>query len=430
MQAVKKIAWVLLGVAVLTGARTARSQEHLDGIAAIVGDQIILRSEVSQYAFNVALQMNIDIKNNPKKFEQLRRQTLENLIIQKILLEKAKEDTVKVDEAQVDQMLNQQIAAWTQQVGSESKLEEYFGMPINKIRREFRDEVRNRLLVDKVQQQFMQKITITRPEVEEFYRTMKDSLPEVREMVNISHILMQIKARGKAREEALKKIREIRQKILNGADFAAMARLYSEDPGSASRGGELGFIQRGDFVPEFERVAFSLSPGEISDVVETRFGFHIIQMIEKRGEKINVRHILIRLKPTEKDAELTRKLLAAVRDSILQGASFAEMAKKYSDDETTKDNGGNLGWFEVDKLQLPEFKKAIQGLKPGEISEPFRTQYGYHIVKVNARRKAGKLTLEKDWQQIEQMALNYKRSKKFKEWVDNLRKQTYIAIKE
>jgi len=429
----RRITFIGIGLILILGLgtlATARSQERLDGIAAIVGDQIILRSEVSQYAFNLALQMNLDIKKDPQKFESLQKQTLQNLIIQKILLEKAKEDTIKVDDAQVDQMLDQQITAWTRQVGSEAKLEEYFGMPINKIRREFRDEVRNRLLVEKVQQQFMQKVTITRPEVEEFYRTMKDSLPEMREMVNISHILMQIKARGKAREEALKKIREIRQKILNGADFAAMARLYSEDPGSANRGGELGFIQRGDFVPEFEKVAFSLSPGEISDVVETRFGFHIIQLIERRGEKINVRHILIRLKPTEKDAELTRKLLAAVRDSILHGASFEEMAKKYSDDQTTKDNGGNLGWFEVDKLQMPEFKEAIKNLKPGEISEPFRTQYGYHIVKLNAKREAGKLTLDRDWQQIEQMALNYKRSKKFKEWVDTLRKQTYIDIKE
>ncbi len=407
------------------------AQERLDGIAAIVGDQVILHSEVSQYAFNAALQMGIDIKKNPEKFDQLRKQTLENLIIQKILLEKAKEDTVTVDEAQVDQVLNQQISTWVRQVGGESKLEEYFGMPMNKIRREFREEVRNRLLVEKVQQDFMQKITITRPEVEHFYETMKDSLPEVREMVNISHILMQIKARGEARQKALERIREIRNKIMNGADFAAMARLYSEDPGSASRGGELGFIQRGDFVPEFEKVAFSLSPGEVSDIVETRFGFHIIQLIEKRGEKINVRHILIQLKPTEADAEATRKMLAAIRDSIVQGkATFEEMAKKYSDDETTKNNGGNLGWFEVDQLQIPEFKEAIKNLRVGEISEPFRTRYGFHIVKLVDRREAGKLTLDKDWQQIEQMALNYKRTKKFREWVESLRKDTYISIKE
>ncbi len=428
MQFIKRIIFAGFFLILLTGSVSA--QEKLDGIAAIVGDQIILHSEVSQYAFNLALQMKIDIKNNPQKFEQLRKNTLNNLIVQKILLAKAKEDTITVDDAQVDQVLSEQLQSWTQQLGSEAKLEEYFGKPISKIRREFRDEIRNRLLVEKVQQEFVQKITITRPEIEQFYATMKDSLPEMREMVNISHILMNIKARGKAKEEALKKIQEIRQKILNGSDFAAMARLYSEDPGSASKGGELGFIKRGDFVKEFEAVAFNLKPGEVSDVVETRFGLHIIQLIEKRGEKINVRHILIRLKPTESDAEETRAFLETIRDSCLAGADFAEMARRYSDDETSKNNGGNLGWFEFEQLQLPEFREAIKNLKVGEISEPFRTQYGYHIVKLNDRRAAGKLTLEKDWQQIEQMALSYKRTKKFQEWVETLKKNVYISIRE
>lgn len=421
------------GILLITCLVTPQSsgQELLDGIAAIVGDEIILHSEVSQYAFNVALQLQVDIQKNPERFDEIRKKTLEHLIIQKILLAKAKEDTITVDDAQVDQVLDQQIQAWIQQIGGEKKLEEYFGMPLNKIRREFREEIRDRLIVEKVQQEFMQKISITRPEVVEFYNTMKDSLPEMPERVNISHILLEIKARGKAREEALQKIREIRKKIVEGgADFAAMARLYSEDPGSARQGGELGFIQRGDFVKEFEEVAFSLEPGQVSDVVETRFGFHIIQMIERRGEKINVRHILIRLKPTESDVEATRKLIQAIRDSIILGADFGEMARKYSDDNTTKEEGGRLGWFQVDQLQLPEFKEAIQDLQPGEVSKPFRTQFGFHIVKLNARKSGGKLNPDRDWEEIEQIALNYKRNREFKKWVEELKKNVYIAIKE
>lgn len=405
-------------------------QERLDGIAAIVGDEVILHSEVNQFAAQLAIQNRIDLRKHPEKFNELRKISRENLVIQKILLAKAREDTITVDDARVDEELDKQIQIWSQQLGSESKIEEYFGIPVSRIKRQFREEVKNRLMVETLQSQYVQKITITRPEVERFYETMKDSLPEMKDMVKISHILRKIRAGGEGRDEALKKIQDIRRRILAGEDFSQLARQYSEDPGSASRGGELGFISRGDFVKEFEEVAFHLQEGELSEIVETQFGFHLIQVVERRGEKINVRHILIRLRPSEDDDRYTREFLSTIRDSIILGSDFAEMARKYSDDKTTADKGGNLGWFEVEQLQVREFKEALKGMEVGDVSEPFRTEFGYHIIKLDDRREGGKLSLKRDWQQIEQMALARKRSKAMKKWVDELRKQVYVEIKE
>ncbi len=402
----------------------------LDGIAAIVDEEIILHSELTQFTIQLALQLKIDLQKEPEKFDELRRATLENLITQKVLLSKAKEDTVIVEEQQVEEILNNQIQQWTQQLGSISKVEEYFDMPIGKIKRQFQEDVRNRLMVERTQQMFVQTITITRQEVERFFRTMQDSLPEINEMVHIRVLLREVRAGGKGKEEAFKKISEIRDRIVNGEDFATLAKENSEDPGSVSAGGELGLIQRGDFVHEFEETAFKLKPGDISEIIETKFGLHIIKLIEKRGERINVRHILIQLKAGSSDAEKTREFLAAIKDSIQTEDDFIKMAEKYSHDATSNDNGGDLGWFEVEGLQIPEFKKALEGLEIGGVSQPFLTEFGYFIIRLDEKREGGKLNLEDDWQQLEQFALNQKSSKKMQEWVEDLKTKIYIELKE
>ncbi|RKY93008.1 parvulin peptidyl-prolyl isomerase [candidate division KSB1 bacterium] len=421
--------FVLVVTVFVCSTTLAWSQQLLDGIAAIVGDEIILESEVAQYAATLALQMKLDIQNEPQKFNELQKNSLQNLIVQKILLTKAREDTIVVEDSQVEQVLEQQINQWIQQIGSERKVEEYFGSSMNKIKRRVRKEIREHLMVEKLQQQKLQEVKITRQEVEQFYQTNRDSLPELKESVEISHILLQVTPGAESKQQAREKIAGILERLRSGEDFAELARQYSEDPGSAAKGGELGFIQRGDFVKDFEEKAFALQPGQISDIVETQFGFHIIQMLERRGEKINVRHILIRTRPTKADEERTLKLLLAIRDSCLAGADFAEMAKRYSNDETTADKGGYLGWFEVEKLQLPEFKSVVKELKIGEISQPFRTRFGYHIVKLLNRREGGKLSLQRDWEQIEQWALMDKRSRAMQKWVEELKKNLYIEIK-
>lgn len=405
------------------------SQNRLDGIAAIVGDEIILHSEVNQLSINMALQMKLDVSKETEELQKIKKDVLEDLITSKILLDKARQDTVVADDQQIEQVLEDQVKQWVQQLGTESKVEEYFGLPISKIKKQFREEVRNRLMVERVQQNYVQKVSITRPEVETFYATFKDSIPQVGEMVKISAILREVRATGTGREEALSKIKQLRERIVNGEDMGEIAKVYSEDPGSASRGGELGLIQRGDFVQEFEEVAFKLEPGVISEVVETKYGFHIIKLIERRGEKINVRHILIQLEPTDEDAQVTKEFLVSIADSCRDGGDFAKFAEKHSQDETSSGNGGSLGWFQVDQLQIKEFKDALFGMKPGDISYPFKTEYGYFIIRLDDHREAGELSLENDWQQIEQFALNRKRAEQLGEWVNELRGKIYIEIK-
>jgi len=412
----------------MSGIR-AQQPQIVDGIAAIVGNEIVLRSEVNQFTLNTALQMGIDLQKNPQKIKELRRQVLENLIVQKILLQKAHEDSIEVDDNQVEQALDNQIKQWTQQMGSKEAVEKYFGGSINKIKRKFREDVKNRMLVDKLQQEQFQKIHISRPEVEQFYKTMKDSLPKRGTSVELSHILLTVKPGKAAKEAAYERISKILKQIKAGADFSEMAKKYSEDPGSAPKGGDLGYVKRGDFVRDFEEAAFKLKAGQISGIVETKFGYHIIQMIDRKGEKIRVRHILIRVLPTQQDELNTVKQIKELYRRAKAGENFAELAKKYSDDKTTRDKGGNLGWFELSQLKVKEFRAVAETLKVGEVSEPFKTKFGYHIIKLDDRKKAGAWSLDKDWEQLEQMALARKRNREFQKWVQTLRKNVYIDVK-
>lgn len=419
---------VLIGIVFINNVK---AQQPLDKIVAVVEDDIILSSELTQFSYNMAFQLGIDPRKESDKFVQLQSQTLENLINQKILLAKAEEDTVVVDERQVDNVLEEQVSAMIQRIGSEADLEKQMGMPINKIKRNFRDDVRNNLRVEMLRNTKYQQIKITRREVEEFYHTMKDSLPDLKETVDISHILLTVKAGSASEDKALIRIKELQERVKAGEDFEELCRQNSEDPGSKDRGGELGLIQRGDFVPEFEEVAFLLEPGEFSDVVKTRFGYHLIQCIERKGDKINVRHLLLLLQPTAEDEKVTKDKIQAIREELNQpGADFAALAKKYSDDETTKDQGGHLGMFEVDNLQEKEFLNAIESLEVGEISQPFKTNFGWHILKLNSRQEARKISIDKDWDRIEAWALNIKRQREFQKWIEELRQNVYVEIKD
>jgi len=409
---------------------SAQAQQLVDGIAAIVGKEIILRSEIQQYVQNYVVQNRIDVKNNQGLLNNLKAQTMEKLIEQKLLLAKAEEDTLQVDDMMLDQKVDERIRYLIGQTGSEDKLEKVFGSPMKKIKRDTRKVVKEQLLVEQVRAARLRGLKVSRREVEAFYKTYKDSLPDLKETVDISHILMLVKASEASQDEAYKKISKIYEEIKNGADFAKAAEQYSDDPASAQRGGDLGLISRGDFVPEFETAAYQLKDGEISDIVQTQFGFHIIQMIERRGEKIHTRHILVRVTPTEDDEQHIVDVLNGIRQQALAGASFDSLALKYSEDDNVTKDSGHLGIFEVDQMVIPQFKKVVDAMNPGDISTPFKTDFGYHIVKLNDRQDARSFTLEKDWERIEQMALNHKMETKYVEWINELKKTVPIDIKE
>jgi|YelNatPaOPRAMG01_1025707.scaffolds.fasta_scaffold00009_27 peptidyl-prolyl cis-trans isomerase SurA len=426
------LAFLLLGV-VLPFRAVAQREQVLDRVAAVVDDEIILQSEVVQGAYLLALQSGLDPVRDPLAFEKLKRSVLENLVAEKILLVQARAETIKVDDAQVDQLLEQQMKMLLERFGSEEKVAEYFGQPMSKVRRSYREEIYNSLLINNLKQQKFGDLKVTRREVEEFFRTHRDSLPALKESVNISHILVEIKPGAEADRKAYERAKGIRSRILGGEDFATLAKQFSEDPGSASRGGELGFLSRGDFVPEFEEAAFALEPGQISEVVKTRFGYHVIQCIDKRGDRINVRHILIAVPVLPEDEAAALQKIQEIRKRIVEGGeSFESLAKQFSDDPETKDRGGLLGWFELDRFaeSVQEFRAVVETLRVGEVSAPFKTKFGYHIVRMNDRQEARPLSLEKDWDKIEAMALEAKRQRRFEEWVQQLKRDIYVEIKE
>lgn len=423
-----KISRVIFSL-IIFWAGLSNAQQLVDGVAAIVGQEFILNSEVEQYVQNYVLQNKINVMSNPEKYKSLKKEVLERLIEQKILITKADEDTITVTEREVDRYLEDQIRTLIARAGSETALEAAFQSPMKKIRRDLRAETENRLKIETLRRNKFAGVKVSRREVEEFYVMYQDSLPVLNEMVDISHILKQIKSGESSRDAALTKITEVKNKVDAGEDFEELAKTYSEDPATAVRGGDLGFINRGDLVTEFEAVAFNLEPGEISDIVETQFGFHVIKMIEKRGDKIQTAHILIQLKPTESDESRVIDELNALRQKSLDGENFESLAIANSDDENVENDKGHLGTWEVDKLAIPEFKTIVIGMEAGQISDPFKTDYGYHIVRLNFREDSRKISLEKDWDKIQNMALNFKTDQEYKNWIVLLKEDIPIEYK-
>ncbi|OYV84855.1 MAG: hypothetical protein B7Z63_06315, partial [Ignavibacteriae bacterium 37-53-5] len=221
------------------------------------------------------------------------------------------------------------------------------------------------------------------------------------------------------------------QPLKHGADFAELAKKYSQDPGSASDGGDLGWAKRGQFVPEFEHAVYALKPGEISGIVETQFGFHIIQLLQRRGDLVHARHILITIPHLTSDDDSVITELDTLRERAMHGVSFALLARTYSEDKDTRDLGGDLGTVSVDQLE-PSFLKTVNELKVGEISKPVKVNvgktYGYHIVYLRDRIPAHKVNLNEDYSRLEKMALSMKQNEAYTNWIEQLKKQVYWKI--
>ncbi|GJQ20875.1 MAG: peptidylprolyl isomerase [Bacteroidia bacterium] len=405
---------------------SASAQTVIDRIIAVVDKEIITESELRERTTLVAMQNRTD-PSNP----DLRKQILEGMIAEKLILAQAIIDSVAVSDDEVAQALEQQLQNLIRQAGSERRIEEYYGMPISRIRREFRDDIRKQLLVQRVRQTREANLSVSRREVEEFFATYKDSLPSVPDQYELSNIFMVPKPDSSVEQRSRAFLRAILDSIKAGGDFADFAKRHSQD-GTAASGGDLGWAKRGTFVPEFERVAFSLSEGELSDIVQTEFGYHIIQLLQRRGESVHVRHILLRLEKGPVSDSATVETLRALRARALAGESFADLARKYSEDEETKALGGDLGTVTLDQLE-PEFARVVEGLQEGEISEPHRINlkntYGFQIVKVRKKIPTHPMNLEDDYRRIEQFALFVKRNRKNAEWIEELKKTIYWEVR-
>ncbi|MCX7984612.1 MAG: peptidylprolyl isomerase [Bacteroidetes bacterium] len=401
-------------------------QSLIDRIVAVVDKEIITESELNDRLTFVAMQNRID-PSTPG----LKKQVLDAMINEKLTLAQARIDSIEVKDDEVTRTLEAQIQNLVRQLGSEQRLEQLYGKSIARIKREYRDEIRNQLLVQRVRQQREDKITVTRREVEEFYLAYKDSLPPVPEEYTISHIVSYPKPDSTAEVRTMNFLRAILDSIRAGGDFGEFARRYSVDA-TASSGGDLGWAKRGDYVRDFEEVVFSLKEGEISNVIKTQFGFHIVQLLERRGESVHARHILLRVEKNPVNDSAVVAHLRMLKQRAQSGESFAELARKYSEDNETKSIGGDLGTFTADQLNT-DLVRMLQNMSEGEISDPSPittglTQ-GYHIVWLRKRKPSHAMNLQDDYRRLEQLALYMKRNKWYDQWIKELKHDIYVEIK-
>lgn len=408
----------------------------IDEMVAVVGGEIILRSEVEQQANQMFVQGVVG-KNDSSTLCLV----LEDMVFQKMMLNQAQLDSMTVSEDQVEQELDRRIQYFIQQIGGREKLEQYMGKSIENIKNDFKISIENQLMVNQMQQKITGNVKVTPSEVKDFYTGIpKDSLPYVPAEIQIGQIIIKPPVREEEKKRIIKELTEIRNQVIAGSKFSLKARIYSEDLGSAENGGELGFLRREDLVPEFAGAAFSLKEGEVSEIVESEYGFHIIQLVEKRGELANFRHILIKPKTSAIDLRNAEFSLDSIYQLIRnKKITFQKAAEKFSMDEDTKNNGGLLinpanggSKFSVDELDAFTYQ-YISELKEGEMTKPHiydlpSGKKGVRVLFMVSRIEPHVADLNTDYQRIMTAALNFKKNKVLENWIFSKRNDLYVKI--
>ena len=398
----------------------------LDKVAAVVDDKIVLLSDVVLAANALAAQENVNPSISPKKYNDLLLKASESMIEQLVIIKIAEVDSVTVLEKDVEKALERQIDNIISQSGGKEAAEQVLGKKISDFKRSYKDDMEGKLIAEKYTNQLTMNIQITRPEVESFFVAYKDSIPSFPTEHKVRHILFEIKPSDKSIEETKNIALSIINEIKNGMTFEDAAQKYSEDPGSKESGGYLGIVPRGTFVKEFEKAAFTLELNKISEPVQTSFGFHIIEVLERSGEKVGVRHILIKTKTTDEDKERTYQKSLEVYQNIKTKDNFITSALDYSNDESTKENGGYLGWIDANYYQVEELSAVIKNIEKNICSAPILTDFGYHLLWIDEIKKGGPPNLEKNWTELESMALNKKKSDWYSNWILEIKTKVYI----
>lgn len=432
----KLVVLAAAGLSLLLFGAPARAQQRaiLDGIIVKVDNRIILKSDLEGAVAQ-------SVSNGAKVTGAFRCRMLQNIVLQKLLLARADADSVVVEDKQVQGELDRRMAYFAAQIGSEQKLEEYYNKTIRQLKDELRVQVRDQLVAQKMQDQITGKVEVTPRDVRKFFNNIpKDSLPYYSTEVEIGQIVKLAVPGTAQKQAAIAKLRDLKKRIQGGEDFATLAKQYSEDPGSAAGGGELGFFKKKELTPEYEAAALRLEPGQLSDIVESPFGFHLIQLIERRGDTYNTRHILIKAASSEGDLGETSKLLSRLRTRILQDSiSFAKAAKENSDDRDTKNNGGlmmdprtNSSFLPLDKID-PAVFFTIDTMKIGHITPPmpYRTEDGkdaLRIIWLKAKRPPHQANLKDDYQKLAAATLNERKAKALDEWFEKNKGSVFIEI--
>jgi peptidyl-prolyl cis-trans isomerase SurA len=395
-----------------------------------VGREIVLQSDIEG---RIAMFLQQNPKVNPSDPE-LRKQVLESLINERLMVTKAVEDSIAVMDEEINQSLDFMMQNLMQTYGSEKRVEDLYGMSISRIRKNYRDEVRKQLLVERLQQQKFMGVKCTNREVEDFYNQYRDSIRAIPASVELAHIVKHIKPSADAKEEVKRLALKIRDSILKGVDFAELAKRHSGDPGSASTGGDLGWVDKGKFVAEYERAAYDLQSGETSQPIESPFGFHIIQTIEKRKDASHTRHILLKLGGSADDKSRVEKILIDLKERVEKSESFEDLAKQYSDEKETQGFGGSMGVIELNRLPA-DLKSIVETLPEGGVSQPLPymadpTKPSLHIILKKKNIAEHSPSLSSDFKKIEQMALQQKQAKLMDSFLKDLRDAIPVQVAE
>lgn len=424
---------LFISIICLLGA-SAYSQGIIDKIVGIVGNEIIMMSDIeNQYIQMASQQMNVN--------ENTRCEILEDMLFQKLLYVQAQKDSIEVTPKEVETELDRRLSVFINQIGSEQKLEEYFGKTIKSIKEDLRSTIEEQMMAQKVQQKIIGDTKVTPSEVKRYYESLPaDSIPTIEAYYELSEIVIKPEVSKEDKEKVIAELNKIRERIQNGESFSTMAVLYSEDPGSAMKGGELGFVSKTDLVPEFSQVAFNLtSPLDVSQVVETEYGFHIIQMIEKKGNMMNFRHILMKPKVSMEALEAADKKANEVYNILKTDTiSFVDAVKKYSNGDSKGSDGKVMNPYYGDAHMTSDFldpytKSAVMPLKEGEYSKPFLStdNKGIRVIKIvrlDLDVKEHKANMKDDYLTLQRYALEDKNSKLIDEWIKDKVKGVYIKV--
>lgn len=412
------------------------SSKVIDEVVAVVGKNYILLSDIESQYLQLKMQYGL-----AEGGQELRCNILENMMFQKLLVNQAAVDSVVVSDAQVNERIERNLRYFISQFGSKTKLEEYYKKSYAEIKEELKDPIKEQLLSEVMQEKITQNITITPGEVKTYFLQINpDSLPLIPAEYELIEIVKIPKISDKEVKDAMDKLNVFRDRILKGESFTTIAVLYSEDPGSMSKGGELGFFSRGDMYPEFEAAAFSLKPGEISPIVKTKAGFHILQLIERRGETINVRHILIQAKPSAENMMASKLFLDSVYTLVYQNKISIDSAAILFSENPSKNSGGLMinpytgtTFFEAEHLDKTIIY-AVEKLKVGEYTKPMPmlTDEGvnaYRIICLKTLKQPHKANLKDDYDRIQKAALEAKKADAIQLWISDKLKNTFVKIK-
>lgn len=408
----------------------------IDKVVAKVGSEIILLSEIEdEFSYARSSDPNVD--------ESLKCNIMENLIAQKLIVYRAIVDSVDVLDIEVDAQLDLRFDRILRQMnGDETFFQEYYSATVNEMKERYRDDQKQKLLSEKMQAQLINEVSITPSEVKEFFRSIpSDSIPYLNAEVEIAEIVMKAEVNHEEKTKAILEIEEVLKKLKEGGDFAELAKLHSDDTESAKRGGDLGFAKRGSYVPDFESAAYNLEPMEISEVVETGFGYHILQLVERRGNVIKVNHILVTPEITSADEDLAVEKLDSIRTLIGNDSlTFSEAVKTYSmDDYPSFSNAGKVrnpntgdNFFETKDLD-PDTYFAIEEMNVDGLSEVLilknpRGGNLFRLITLQSKTKPHKLNLNEDYDKISQFAKENKKSTYFNEWIQSKMFDTLIVV--